>query len=230
MSEIIYGTNLITSAINNQVDIYNLRISGNNIIRNLADEKRIPYQLIDKKELSRLTPNHQGAIAEVKSFLTYRLNEISLKEKNLILALDGIEDPHNFGAILRTADAVGINAVIYPKNRNVGLNSTVARVSTGAIFSIKCVEVVNLVSALKQLKEMGFWVYGAEATEESSIYTEIKYDVKTVLVLGSEGKGLSRLTKENCDFLIKIPISGTVNSLNVSVSAGILSYHIKNNQ
>ncbi|MDD4000324.1 MAG: 23S rRNA (guanosine(2251)-2'-O)-methyltransferase RlmB [Bacilli bacterium] len=230
MSEIIYGTNLVAEAIKQQVKINNLRICGNNIIKNLAKEKKIPYLDVDKNELNKITSNHQGVIAEVESFPTYSLEEISFSKKDLVLALDGVEDPHNLGAILRTADAAGIKAVILPKNRTVRLNSTVARVSTGAIFSVKCVEVVNLVSALKRLKNLGFWVYGADNLPESQPYSEIKYDSKSVLVLGGEGRGLSRLTLENCDFLIKIPMAGSINSLNVSVSAGILIYQIKNNQ
>ncbi|MGI6769008.1 MAG: 23S rRNA (guanosine(2251)-2'-O)-methyltransferase RlmB [Bacilli bacterium] len=230
MSEIIYGTNLVASAILNKIKIYNLKISGNNTVRELAEKRKIPYTIVLKNELNRITSNHQGAVAEVEGFPTYSLEAIISTEKNLIVALDGIEDPHNLGAILRTADAAGVSGIILPKNRSVRLNGTVARVSTGAIFSVKCVLVPNLVSTLKKLKDYGYWIYGAEATKESLCYSEAKYDPKTVLVLGSEGKGLSRLTKETCDFLVEIPMSGSVNSLNVSVSAGILIYQIINQQ
>lgn len=230
MSEIIYGTNLVSSAILNNIKIYNLKISGNNTVRALAEKRKIPYTIVQKIELNRITSNHQGVVAEVEGFPTHSLEDIISADKNLVVALDGIEDPHNLGAILRTADAAGVAGIILPKNRSVRLNSTVARVSTGAIFSVKCIEVTNLVSTLKKLKDFGYWVYGAEATKESFRYTEVEYDSKTVLVLGSEGKGLSRLTKETCDFLVEIPMFGSVNSLNVSVSAGILIYHIINQQ
>lgn len=230
MSEIIYGTNLIASAILHKAPIYNLRISGNNTVKALADEYRIPYQLVSKEELNRISLHHQGAVAEIKEFKTYSLEEIITNEKSLIVALDGIEDPHNLGAILRTADAANVSGIVLPKNRSVRLTGAVARVSTGAIFSVKCAEVNNLASAIKKLKDSGYWVYGAEVDEKSQLYNEVKYDPKTVLVLGSEGKGLARLTRESCDYLVKIPMHGSVNSLNVSVSAGILIYQIINNQ
>jgi 23S rRNA (guanosine2251-2'-O)-methyltransferase len=230
MSELIYGTNLVLAALNSGIKINNLRINGNNKIISLAKEKNVPYQLVGKEVLNRITPNHQGVIAEVEGFKTYGINEIISKTNNLILALDGVEDPHNLGAILRTSDAAGINGIILPKNRSVKLNATVAKVSTGAIFSVKCVEVVNLVATLKDLKTKGYWIVGAEATENSRPYTEIQYNFPVVLVLGSEGKGLSRLVTETCDFLVRIPMQGTVNSLNVSVSAGILIYQIIKDQ
>ena len=182
------------------------------------------------KEALNIVPNHQGVIAEVDSFPTYRLDEIIKTENNLIIALDGLEDPHNLGAILRTADAAGVSGVILPKHRSVRLNSTVAKVSTGAIFTVRCVEVTNLVMTLKELKKAGYWVFGAEVSKDSQNYTDIKYNMPVVLVLGSEGQGLSRLVKETCDSLIQIPMLGTINSLNVSVSAGIIVYQIINNQ
>jgi 23S rRNA (guanosine2251-2'-O)-methyltransferase len=230
MSELICGTNLVMAALNSGIRINNLRISGNNKIISLAKEKNIPYQLVGKDVLNRIASGHQGVVAEVEGFQTYRLDEIISKANNLILALDGIEDPHNLGAILRTADAAGINGIILPKNRSAKLNATVAKVSTGAIFSVKCVEVVNLVATLKDLQKKGYWIVGAEAAENSRPYTEMKYDLPVVLVLGSEGWGLSRLVTETCDFLVQIPMKGTVNSLNVSVSAGILIYQIIKDQ
>ncbi len=229
MSELIYGTNLVAAAINSGQKVKNLRIYDNKYIIKLAEEKKIPYHKVNKEALN-IVPNHQGVIAEVDSFPTYRLDEIIKTENNLIIALDGLEDPHNLGAILRTADAAGVSGVILPKHRSVRLNSTVAKVSTGAIFTVRCVEVTNLVMTLKELKKAGYWVFGAEVSKDSQNYTDIKYNMPVVLVLGSEGQGLSRLVKETCDSLIQIPMLGTINSLNVSVSAGIIVYQIINNQ
>ncbi|HHZ11573.1 MAG TPA: 23S rRNA (guanosine(2251)-2'-O)-methyltransferase RlmB [Acholeplasmataceae bacterium] len=230
MSEAIYGTNLIVSAIRHGAEIRNLKIYNNKTVQTLAEEYGIKYEFVSKEELNRITPNHQGAVAEVEEFKTYSLEELVSERKNLILVLDGIEDPHNLGAILRTADAAQVAGIVLPKNRSVRLTGTVARVSTGAIFTVKCAVVNNLNSALNKLKERGYWIYGAEAVAESRPYDEVEYDRKTVLVLGSEGKGLSRLVRESCDFLVKIPLFGTVNSLNVSVAAGILIYHITKHQ
>ena len=140
--------------------------------------------------------------------------------------LDSLEDPHNLGAILRTCDASGVDGVIIGKNRSVRLNNTVAKVSTGAIEYVKVAEVTNLNNTIKYLKKQGYWIVGAEATDESILYNKMKYDMPICLVIGSEGKGLSRLVRENCDYLIKIPMVGHVNSLNASVSCSILVYEI----
>ncbi len=175
--------------------------------------------------------NHQGVVALVKDYHYYSLSDIVKEDKNsLIVALDGLEDPHNLGAILRTCEAAGIDGVILPKKRSVKLNSTVAKVSTGAIEYVKVVEVVNLTQTLKQLKNKGYWIIGAERSSKSSNIWELKYDMPIVLVIGSEGKGISRLVKEECDFLVEIPMQGKINSLNASVSTGIMIYEIRRQQ
>ena len=139
--------------------------------------------------------------------------------------LDGLEDPHNLGAILRTADATGMNGIIIPKNRSVSLNATVAKVSTGAIEHVDVCQVTNLVQTLKELKKAGYWVIGLEM-EGSVDYKVQDYKGKIVVVIGSEGKGISRLVKEECDYMINIPMIGHVTSLNASVSASIIFYEI----
>lgn len=174
---------------------------------------------------------HQGVVAMVKDYQYYQLSEVVNTQKtSLIIALDGLEDPHNLGAILRTCEAADVDGVILPKNRSVKLNNTVAKVSAGAIEYIKVVEVVNLTQTLKQLKEKGYWIVGAEKSQKSSSMWDIKYDMPIVLVIGSEGKGISRLVKEECDFLVEIPMLGKINSLNASVSAGIMIYEIRRQQ
>jgi len=177
--------------------------------------------------------NHQGVALEVNDYSYVSVDDI-IKETKLkypfIIMLDGLEDPHNLGAILRTCDAAGVDGVIIGKNRSVRLNSTVAKVSTGAIEYVKVAEVTNLTNTIKYLKTKGFWIVGAEACEKSVLYTEVKYDMPVCLVIGSEGKGVSRLVSENCDYLVKIPMVGHVNSLNASVSCAILIYEIIKNR
>jgi 23S rRNA (guanosine2251-2'-O)-methyltransferase len=170
-----------------------------------------------------------------ENYATESLHRSDFPEKNsdkenvALAILDGLEDPHNLGAILRTGDATGINGVIIPKNRSVSLNSTVAKVSTGAIEHVDVVQVTNLVTAMKELKDNGYWIIGLEL-DGSVDYRKQDYTGKIAVVIGSEGKGISRLVKENCDFLVNIPMIGHVNSLNASVSASILFYEILRNR
>jgi 23S rRNA (guanosine2251-2'-O)-methyltransferase len=159
MSELLYGRNVIITAIECGVPLKVLKIAESNqdIIR-LVQSKKIPYTIADKGELDKIAPNSQGVTAEISAFPLYGLEEIMKKtNQSLIVALDSLEDPHNLGAILRSCDAAGADGIILPKNRSVRLSSTVAKVSTGAIFSVKCAE-VNLAAALKKLKAAGYWI------------------------------------------------------------------------
>lgn len=231
MNEIIYGKSVVKEAINQKRKINQLYVLENlNEIIEIAKKNNLKYKVVNKDFLNNLTSGlHQGVVANVEGYKYYTLEEVVNnidKPLPFLVVLDGLEDPHNLGAVLRTSDAAGVDGVILPKNRSVHLNSTVAKVSTGAIEHVKVIEVVNLVNALKKLKKMGYWIVGAEATKESTVYSQMKYDMPIVLVIGSEGKGISRLVKEECDFLVKIPMVGHVNSLNASVSAGILIYEV----
>ena len=150
-----------------------------------------------------------------------------MKEKNgLIVVLDGLEDVHNLGAIIRTCECIGADGVIYKSHHSVKVNDTVAKIASGALEYVKVAEVNNLVNTLKMLKEHGYWVVGSDGSAEKQ-YTDIDYDMNTVLIIGSEGKGMSRLVKEECDFIVKLPMKGHVTSLNASVAAGILLYNIE---
>lgn len=232
MSELICGNNVVKEAIKQKVKLLNLYVSANNKeMIDLANANKIKYKIAEKNILDKMISNNQGVVAEIDGFKTYELKDIVKNDnKSLILMLEGLEDPHNLGAILRTADAAGVDGVIIPKHRSVKLNSTVAKVSTGAIFTVKCVEVSNLSNTIDKLKEMGYWIVGAEASIDAVDYRSLKYDMNTVLVIGSEGKGISRLVTSKCDFLVKIPMCGSVTSLNASVSAAILIYEIKRHQ
>lgn len=232
MSELICGTNLVKSAIDEGIKIQNLYIyTENKEMQDIAYKNNLKFNKVDKNFLDKLLKNHQGVVAEISGFKTYNLEDIiNATNSSLIVMLEGLEDPHNLGAVLRTADGAGVDGIIIPKNRSVKLNSTVAKVSTGAIFNVKTVEVVNFAQTIDKLKEKGYWIVGAEATNSSVDYRSIKYDMPTVLVIGSEGKGISRLVSSKCDFLVEIPMKGKVTSLNASVSAGILIYEIKKDQ
>ncbi|MFC1477851.1 23S rRNA (guanosine(2251)-2'-O)-methyltransferase RlmB [Candidatus Margulisiibacteriota bacterium] len=156
---------------------------------------------------------------DLNSLLSYAANQ----DQPLLLLLDGLEDPRNFGAILRTAEAVGVSGVIIPKRRSVGITDTVQKTSTGASDLVRIAQVSNLTQSISRLKDEGYWIVGMEASG-NSLYTEVDYRGPIALVIGSEGNGISRLVKENCDFLVRIPMFGEISSLNASVAAAILMY------
>lgn len=230
---LIYGKNTVTETLKSGKKVSKVYLSSELNDTNLVDlVKKAKVEVIfmpRNKMNQKFEGNHQGIVAEVAEYEYKQLEEVVEKcsEKDAVLAvLDGLEDPHNLGAILRTCDASGVDGVIIGKNRSVRLNNTVAKVSTGAIEYVKVAEVTNLNNTIKYLKKQGYWIVGAEATDESILYNKMKYDMPICLVIGSEGKGLSRLVRENCDYLIKIPMVGHVNSLNASVSCSILVYEI----
>lgn len=196
-------------------------------------KKNIKPKYVDLNTLNKMSGNgnHQGIIIEVFPYEYSSLEEIirSAKGKTqpLILILDEIEDPQNFGAILRSADAFSVDGVIIKSKNQVPLNWTVAKVSTGAIEYVKVAQVSNLNNVIKVLKENGFWIYAADGSGTNS-YEKVNYSGSVALIVGSEGRGISQLVMKNSDFIIKIPMTGHVNSLNVSVSTGILLSRIRN--
>lgn len=167
---------------------------------------------------------HQGVVAFGAEKRYNDLDEVLGQE--LILVLDGVEDPHNLGAILRTASAAGAGAVIIPERRAVGLTETVAKAAAGALEHVPIVRVTNIAQTLEKLKKQGYWIYGLDERGERS-YTEAGFDPKTVLVLGAEGHGLHENVRKHCDFLLRIPMTGPIPSLNVSVAAGIVMFDWK---
>ena len=199
----------------------------------LISKKGITPKHVDLATLNRMSGNgnHQGIIVETFPHEYSSLEEIIQsckgKEQPLILILDEIEDPQNFGAILRSADAFSVDGVIIKSKNQVPLNWTVAKVSTGAIEYVKVAQVANLNNVIKVLKENGFWIYAADGSGKDS-YEKLDYSGAVALVVGSEGRGISQLVMKNSDFIIKIPMTGHVNSLNVSVSTGILLSRIRN--
>ena len=230
MSIIITGKNTILEAIKVDHKIYEIYIQNgtNSELLSLATKKNLKINELDKFNLNKiLPPNNQGIGALVEDYKYQSLDTaINIEKHNKVfIMLDSIEDPHNLGAILRSADAFNVDAIIIPKNRSVKLNSTVAKVSTGAIEHVDVIEVTNLNQTIKILKNNGFWVVGTDAQTTQTIH-DIDVDTNLCIVIGNEGKGISRLVKENCDYTVKIPMSGHVNSLNASVSAALVIFEI----
>lgn len=203
-----------------------------NKIMGIAGDKKIPIQHVDKNKLDLLSDGniHQGVVASVTSYEYVEIDDIleKAKEKNedpFILILDEIEDPHNLGAIIRTAECAGVHGVIIPKRRSASINQTVYKSSAGAVEHMLVSKVTNISNTIAELKDKGLWIYGADMAGENYYY-QTKLDGAIGLVIGSEGKGISRLVKENCDVLVKIPMLGKISSLNASNAASILIYEV----
>ncbi|MED2974348.1 MULTISPECIES: 23S rRNA (guanosine(2251)-2'-O)-methyltransferase RlmB [unclassified Fictibacillus] len=198
----------------------------------MAKENNVLVQFVPKRKLDLLSDggNHQGVIAAVAAYEYSEIDDLFKKaeekgEEPFFIILDEIEDPHNLGSIMRTADAAGAHGIIIPKRRAVGLTAAVAKASTGAIEYIPVVRVTNIVQTMKELKERGIWFVGADMKGKED-YREAGLDMPIGLVIGSEGKGMGRLVKDTCDFLVRLPMEGKVTSLNASVAAGLLLYEV----
>ena len=208
-----------------------------NDILKKANSNKIIVQAVPKSKLDGLSDApHQGVAAyiapyEYADFDAFLAQQKDNEQLSTVLILDGLEDPHNLGSILRTADASGVDGIIIPKRRSVALTQTVAKASTGAIEHVPVMRVTNLANTIEALKDHGYWVVGTEA-ENSTDYREMDAGMPLAIVIGSEGQGMSRLTKDKCDFYINIPMVGHVNSLNASVAASLMMYEVyrKRNQ
>lgn len=238
MEDQIEGRNSVIELLKSGKDINKLYIQkgekhGSIVeIIKLAKQNRIIINEIDKNKLEEMSEshNHQGVIATVPPYEYCEVEDIlelakKRGEKPFILILDGIEDPHNLGSIMRTAECTGVHGIIIPKRRAVAVNSTVNKASAGAAQYIKVARVNNINDTINYLKNENIWVYGTDM-QGDSYYDEQDYNSGIGIVIGSEGFGISRLVKENCDFLVKIPMKGKINSLNASVSAGVIMYEV----
>lgn len=235
--EYIIGKNPVAEALKSQRDMNKILIAegsqGGQMkqIIQLAKERNVLVQLVPKKKLDQVTDgNHQGVLAYVAAYHYAEMDDLfALAKKKdeppFFLILDDIEDPHNLGSIMRTADAVGAHGIIIPKRRAVGLTATVAKASAGAIEYIPVVRVTNLARTIDELKEHGVWIAGTDANGAED-YRRFDAAIPLGLVIGNEGKGMSRLIREKCDFLIKLPMVGKVTSLNASVAAALLMYEV----
>ncbi len=200
-------------------------------IEELASKKGVPVLTVDKREIDRIAQSraHQGVVAVVAPREYVEVQDLLQKarvrnEAPLLLMLDGIEDPRNLGAIIRTADAAGVHGVIIRKKRSVGVTTAVVKASAGAVEYVLISRVANLVQVARELKKEGLWVIGA--VPDGALYWETDLTGPLVVVIGSEGKGISRLLKEECDFLVRMPMKGGAGSLNASVAAGAIVYEV----
>ncbi|AOE50589.1 23S rRNA (guanosine(2251)-2'-O)-methyltransferase RlmB [Kangiella sediminilitoris] len=235
MSEIVYGLHAVEVLLKrNSKSVERLFIQSNrhdqraHKLVKLAQEKNIPVTQKSREELDEMTDQrHQGVIAislqkKQKNYHEKHIPELlnELEESPFILILDGVTDPHNLGACLRSADAAGVHMVIAPKDNAVGITDVVRKVACGAAESVPFIQVTNLVRTMKVLQEHGVWIAGTAGEAEQDIY-QANLKGGLAIVMGAEGDGMRRLTRENCDFLIKIPMAGEVSSLNVSVATGV---------
>lgn len=222
----IYGKNVAKEYLKKDEKIEKVYIYdkfSDKLIISALQKKKIPIKFLSKIELDKLVKgNHQGIILSVPSYKYANIEDIIKKEDSLIIILDHLEDPHNFGAIIRTCEAAKVDGIIIPKDRSVDVNSTVVKISTGAIDNVKICQVTNLNKTIKDLKNKGFWIVGTDMMGTN--YYDIDYSGKTAIIIGNEGKGMSRIVKESCDFIASIPMKGTVNSLNASVATGIVVF------
>ena len=230
---LIFGRNPVKEALrsNRVKSLYLMQNFSFTEILSLAEEKHIPLVYKTTKELDLMCDGvHQGVAAVIKDYEYYSLDSVLEKSKKidnpLILILDGINDPHNLGAIIRCADVFNVTGILIPKHNQVPLNATVAKTSAGAINYVPVVLTGNLNQTIKRLKDEGFWIVSTDGAAKIN-YQDLKYDFKVALVIGSEGQGVSRLELENSDYIVKIPQYGHVNSLNASVATGILLAKIR---
>jgi 23S rRNA (guanosine2251-2'-O)-methyltransferase len=199
----------------------------------LARQQGIPLRFEDRGQLDRLanSKDHQGVVAVAAARAGATLEDILAQanqgrgQVGLIVLLDGVEDPHNLGAIIRTALAAGAHGVVIPERRAAGLTDAVARSSAGALAHLPVAKVTNLVRTMAELKEAGYWLVGLDEKADKS-YTEVDYTSPVGIVLGSEGEGLHELTRKRCDFVVSLPTTGPVKSLNVSVAAGVVLFEV----
>ena len=234
--EMIAGKNPVLEALRAGREINKLWIAegvkktGVQELMDLAKEQGVLVQFVPKQKVDKLAENHQGIVASVAAYDYAELDDLfnAAKAKNedpFFLILDELEDPHNLGSIMRTADAIGAHGIIIPKRRAVGLTAVVAKASTGAIEHVPVVRVTNLAQTVDELKERGVWIAGTDA-KGSADYRKMDATLPLALIIGSEGKGMSRLLKDKCDFLYHLPMVGHVTSLNASVAAALLMYEV----
>lgn len=235
MNEILYGRNAVLEALRAGKPIDKIllaegaRAKGTLAeIIDLARSQDVPIQRVERRDLDRIADRHQGVVAEAAEYEYASLEEILTAakergEKPFLLILDCLQDVQNFGSLLRTAEAVGVHGVIIPKRRAVGVTAAVRKASAGAVEYLRIARVTNLARTIAALKERGLWVIGLDMAGEQT-YDEADLDTPLAIVVGGEGRGMSRLVRENCDFLVRLPMRGQVSSLNAAVAGSIVLY------
>lgn len=223
---LVYGKNVALEYLNGnkKIDKIYLQDKFNDYnILNIIKTKNIKIQNLSKIEMDKKVNGlHQGIILSVPDYKYASIDELLDKDDSLIVMLDHIEDPHNFGAIIRSCEAAGVDGIIIPQDRSVEVNATVIKTSVGTTEKMKIIRVTNLVNTIKLLKNNGYWIFGTDMV--GSDYTTLDYKGKTCIICGNEGSGMSKLVKDNCDFIASIPLRGEVNSLNASVATAIIVF------
>ena len=222
----VFGKNVSLEYLENNKKIKQIYLSDNFNdfnIKNLINKTQIKVKKLSKHEMDKLCSGlHQGIILEVEDYKYKSLNTILNKENALVVMLDHIEDPHNFGAIIRTCEAAGVDGIIIPSDRSVEVNATVIKTSVGTTEKVNIIKVTNLVNTINELKKNNFWIFGTDM--DGTDYKTLDYKGKSCIICGNEGSGMSNLVKKNCDFIASIPMRGEVNSLNASVATAIILF------
>ncbi len=230
---LVYGRNVALEILKNPKNVKKIVLQqgfDDKRILSLIEKNNLSVQIVSKKDIDHLAEGvHQGIILYIRDYQYYHLGDLLASNPNFVVMLDHLEDPHNFGAIIRTCEAAGVDAVIIPKDRQVPVNATVMKTSVGTLENVKIVQVSNLATTIDTLKEEGFWIVGT-ALQDSVDYRAIDYSGKIALVIGNEGSGISNIVRKKCDFIAKIPMYGTTNSLNASVASGIMIYEVVRNR
>lgn len=224
---LVYGKNSCEEILKQEKNIKRVYLERNfkdRVITDLIEKLKIKPIFLTKYELDDLCEgNHQGIVIEALEYEYADIDEI-INENGFIVMLDHLEDTHNFGAIIRTCEAAGVDGIIIPKDRSVSVNSTVMKTSSGAAVNVKICMVTNLVQTINYLKEKGYWIYASSM--DGTNYTNEDYKTSTCIIIGNEGKWVSELVKKSADFIVSIPMIGKINSLNASVAAGIFIYEV----
>ncbi|CAH8773233.1 23S rRNA (guanosine(2251)-2'-O)-methyltransferase RlmB [Paenibacillus dendritiformis] len=239
MEEYIAGKHSVTEALRSGRTIHKIWIADNaqkHLTQPIIAEAKkagVIVQTADKRKLDQMAEGvqHQGVVAQVAAYGYVEVDDILARaeakgETPFLLVLDEIEDPHNLGSILRTADCTGVHGVIIPKRRSVGLTATVSKTSAGAVEYVPVARVTNLAQTMEQLKERGIWLVGTDVSATQDLYETDLFTMPLALVIGNESKGMGRLVTQTCDALLKLPMAGQINSLNASVAAGIFMYEV----
>lgn len=225
---IVYGKNSVYEYLKKNKKVKKIYLDYNfndKTIISLIDNLKIEPKFYTKLELDEFANgNHQGIIIDVGEYEYSNLDDIIKESNGFIVILDHLEDTHNFGAIIRTCVAAGVDGIIIPKDRSVSVNSTVMKTSVGTALNVKIVMVTNLNQTINYLKDKNYWIYAADMSNTK--YTDVTYDTNTAIVIGNEGKGVSSLIKKSADFTISIPMSDKIESLNASVATGIILYEV----
>lgn len=233
MNMLVYGRNVAKDLLKKGKKIEKIYLQDNfsdKEVISLIENQKIKVKRLSKREIDNLCSGvHQGILLFVPDYEYTDFNRFLKNDEEKVVLLDHIEDPHNLGAIIRTCEAAGIKSIIIPKDRQVQVNATVMKVSVGTLDNVNVIQVTNLSNAIDKLKDNGYWIVGT-ALENSVDYRDIDYNGKIALIVGNEGSGISNLVMKKCDFIAKIPMYGTTNSLNASVAAGIMIYEMIRNR